>query len=159
MRLAIALGNLGVAASSRGRYEEAVEFLDEALRLTRRAENWITECSIRFNLGRAAFELGDVARGRRELQEALRIASRLGYRELVAHCLLGLGDIAASEGDDPVARELLDASDHLAAMLGIRFQGDELAIHERATARIWPGGEQAPAGEVDVEAAVGAALA
>ncbi len=160
MRLAIALGNLGVAATSSGRYEEAVGFLDEALALTRRAENWITECSIRFNLGRAAFELGDVARGRHEIQEALRIASQLGYRELVAHCLLGLGDIAASEGEERVARELLAASDQLAASLGIRFQGDELAIRERATGRLWPGGEPAPGdADVDVDAAVVAALA
>ena len=84
MRLAIALGNLGVAAASRHRYEDAVAFLEEALTLAQQANNWITECSILFNLGRATFELGDVDRGRRLLQDALRIADRLGYRELVA---------------------------------------------------------------------------
>ena len=158
MRLAIALGNLGVAASSSGRYERAVEFLDEALVLARRADNWITECSILFNLGRAAFELGEVARGRGLIQDALRIADQLGYRELVAHCLLGLADIAAAEGDEERARRLLDACDHLAGMLGIQFQGDELAIHERAAGRIG-----APAGldevDVDIASAVTAALA
>ncbi len=159
MRLAIALGNLGVAASSHGRYEQAVEFLAESLVLAQRANNWITECSILFNLGRATFELGDVARGRELIQDALRIADQLGYRELVAHCLLGLADIAAAEGDDRPARRLLGACDYLASTLGIRFQGDELAIRERAVARL--GLDVAPIGPtdaVDVEATVASAL-
>ncbi len=155
MRLAIALGNLGVAASSSSRYEQAVEFLDEALVLARSADNWITECSILFNLGRASFELGETARGRGLIQDALRIADQLGYRELVAHCLLGLADIAAAGGDEERARRLLDACDHLAGMLGIQFQGDELAIHERAAGRI---GASAAADDVDIASAVAAAL-
>jgi predicted ATPase/DNA-binding SARP family transcriptional activator len=159
MRLAIALGNLGVAASSQGRYQQAVEFLTESLVLAQRANNWITECSILFNLGRATFELGDVTRGRRLIQDALRIADQLGYRELVAHCLLGLADIAAAEGDDRDALRLLGACDYLADTLGIRFQGDELAIRERAVTRL---GSDAvainPPDGVDVAATVASAL-
>jgi predicted ATPase/DNA-binding SARP family transcriptional activator len=158
MRLAIALGNLGVAASSRGRYAEAVEFLAEALALAQRANNWITECSILFNLGRSTFELGEVARGRRQIQDALRIADQLGYRELVAHCLLGLADIAAAEGHVASARRLLGACDYLASTLGIRFQGDELAIRERAVGRIG-GGDPIHHPDADIDAAVVAALA
>lgn len=159
MRLAIALGNLGVAASSRGRHDEAVAFLDEALELTRRAQNPITECSILFNLGRACIELDDTGRGRRLIQDALRIASQLGYRELVAHCLLGLADIAAAEGETPLARELLDACDYLASTLGIRFAGDELAIHDRASARLAAAATPPAATKIDLDAAVAAALA
>ena len=158
MRLAIALGNLGVAAASRHRYEDAVAFLEEALTLAQQANNWITECSILFNLGRATFELGDVDRGRRLLQDALRIADQLGYRELVAHCLLGLADIAAAQGDEPQGRRLLEACDYLARTLGIRFQGDELAIRERAVGRLGVNGD-ASGREEDVRAAVLAALA
>jgi predicted ATPase/DNA-binding SARP family transcriptional activator len=158
MRLAIALGNLGVAASSRGRYAEAVEFLAEALVLAQRANNWITECSILFNLGRATFELGEAERGRRLIQDALRIADQLGYRELVAHCLLGLADIAAAEGDGASAGRLLGACDRLASTLGIRFQGDELAIRERAVGRIGDV-DRAHDPDTDIDSAVAAALA
>ena len=157
MRLAIALGNLGVAAASRERYDEAVRFLEEALVLAQRANNWITECSILFNLGRARFELGDADGGRRLLQAALRIADRLSYRELVAHCLLGLADIAAAQGDDLQGRRLLEACDYLAGTLGIRFQGDELTIRERAVARLGLNGD-VTGREVDLEAAVLSAL-
>jgi predicted ATPase len=136
MRLAIALGNLGFAMSSRQRYEQAIEYLEEALLLSQHAHNWITECAVLFNLGRATFELGDVERGRRLIQDALRIADGLRYHELIATCLLGLADIAAAQGDDGHARQLLGACDHLTTTHGIRFQADELAIHERAVSRV-----------------------
>jgi predicted ATPase/DNA-binding SARP family transcriptional activator len=160
MRLAIALGNLGVAATSRGRYDEAARFLEEALGRARRAENWITECSILFNLGRAVFELGEVERARSLFRDGLRIADQLGYRELVAYCLLGLADVAAAQGELDVAADLLAACDRLAAMLGIRFAGDELRIHERTVERLRAGAASLPEpGErTDVDAAVRAAL-
>jgi predicted ATPase/DNA-binding SARP family transcriptional activator len=155
MRLAIALGNLGFAMSSRHRYEQAIEYLNEALLLSQRAHNWITECAVLFNLGRATFELGDVEHGRRLLQDALRIADGLRYHELVATCLLGLADIASEQGDDGRARQLLGACDHLTTTHGIRFQADELALHERVVSRL--GAE--PAADPNVEEAVAAALA
>jgi tetratricopeptide (TPR) repeat protein len=154
MRLAIALGNLGFAMSSRQRYEQAIEYLEEALLLSQHAHNWITECAVLFNLGRATFELGDVERGRRLIQDALRIADGLRYHELVATCLLGLADIAAAQGDDGHARQLLGACDHLTTTHGIRFQADELAIHERAVSRVGA----VPTADANVGEAVAAAL-
>jgi tetratricopeptide (TPR) repeat protein len=155
MRLAIALGNLGFAMSSQHRYEEAVEYLNEALLLSQRAHNWITECAVLFNLGRATFELGDVGHGRRLIQDALRIADGLRYHELVATCLLGLADIASEQGDHGRARQLLGACDHLTTTHGIRFQADELALHERTVSRL--GTE--PIADPNVDEAVTAALA
>jgi predicted ATPase/DNA-binding SARP family transcriptional activator/Tfp pilus assembly protein PilF len=160
MRLAIALGNLGVAATSRGRYDEAARYLEEALALARRAENWITECSILFNLGRAVCELGEVEHARSLFRDGLRIADQLGYRELVAYTLLGLADVAAFRGEISEARDLLAACDRLAGTLGIRFQGDELTLHERTVERLGPPPPETDAeARADVEATVAAALA
>ena len=158
MRLAIALGNLGAAATNDGRYDDAAQLLGEALELARNANNWITECSILFNFGRALFELGDIGRGRGLLQDALRIANQLGYRELVAYCLLGLADIAASQEDILNAATLLAASDGLTAKLGIHFQGDELAIHQRTTKRVRALDSSPPNKHLDVEVVVANAL-
>jgi predicted ATPase/DNA-binding SARP family transcriptional activator len=158
MRLSIALGNLGAAATNDGCYEDAARLLGEALELARNADNWITECSILFNLGRAVFELGAIGRGRALLQDALRIATQLGYRELIAYCLLGLADIAASQDDIPNAAGLLAACDMLAAKLGIRFQGDELAIHQRTTTRVGAVDNSPPNTHADIERVVANAL-
>ena len=158
MRLAIALGNLGVAAASDRRFEEATQLLEEALELARNADNWITECSILFNLGRALFELGHAGRGREMLQDALRIANQLGYRELLAYCLLGLADIAAAEDDTATAAELLAACNQIAAKLGIHFQGDELAIHQRTTERVDAVGPSSTSQPLDIDLAIANAL-
>ncbi len=158
MRLAIALGNLGAAATNDGRYDDAAQLLAEALELARSADNWITECSILFNLGRALVELGDIRRGRSLLQDALRIANQLGYWELVAYCLLGLADIAASQHDISNAAELLAACDGLAAKLGIHFQADELAIHQRTTKRVGAVNHSPPSTHPELEVIVANAL-
>jgi tetratricopeptide (TPR) repeat protein len=146
IRLAIALANLGVASSAQQRYEEAVTHLDEALAIAERLNDESTAGAILFNLGRAHVNLGRLEEGTRLMQDALRIAHELGYRELTAHCLLGLADVAATCSDVKHAEQLLRASDDLVATVGIQFQPEEIDLRERTLARVGggPSGQTLP---------------
>jgi predicted ATPase/DNA-binding SARP family transcriptional activator len=136
MRLAIALANIGVAASAQHDHAQAVESLGEALELSRRARDPSTEGAILFNLGRNHVELGRLDEGQALMEDALRLAHELGYRELAAHCLLGLADTAASSGELGEAARLLEESDELVAALGMQFQQEEIAVRERTVVRL-----------------------
>jgi tetratricopeptide (TPR) repeat protein len=156
--LAIALANLGVASSTQQRYGEAVTHLEEALAIAQRLHDASTAGAILFNLGRAQVNLDRLEEGTRLVQDALRIARDLGYRELTAHCLLGLADVAATCNDLEHAELLLFASDDLVAAVGIQFQPEEIELRERTVARIGGGTTRQPLQQADHRDAVERAL-
>ncbi|HEY1368655.1 MAG TPA: BTAD domain-containing putative transcriptional regulator [Gaiellaceae bacterium] len=134
-RLGIALANLGVVATERGDLDAAERLTQEALALHRELDDHQSAMVDSFNLGRVVAERGDPARAASLFAETLAAARAMGYREVIAYSLSGLGDVTAA--DDPErAAHLLGASEGQLEVLGVRPDSSERDLHERARERV-----------------------
>jgi hypothetical protein len=68
------------------------------------------------------------------LQESLAIARRLGYREVIAYCLGGLGELAMVESDPERAATMLGASERQFREIGAVLSPDEAQSQLRVAA-------------------------
>jgi non-specific serine/threonine protein kinase len=64
-------------------------------------------------------------------EEALRAASGLGYREMIAYCLKGIGEVRAARAQAEAAARLLGASDRLFLELRAHMEASEQATYDR----------------------------
>ncbi len=96
------------------------------------------------NLGRAALNEGRLDDARRRLRESLELSAGLGYKEVIAYCLEGIGELAAVAGHERDAARLLGAGIAMLEHLGIPIGPEERNGYERAVSRLQLGlGEDA----------------
>jgi hypothetical protein len=62
-------------------------------------------------------------------ERALAAARELGYREMIAYCLKGIGEVLAAQGTVQQAARLLGASDRLFLELGAHVESSEQATY------------------------------
>jgi hypothetical protein len=98
------------------------------------------------------------------LGESLEVGVELGYRELLAYCLLGCGELAAEAGEAGTAARLLGAGDALFHLLGVEPGFEERQGRDDALAALREplGGEElerllAEGGGLEQAAAIDAA--
>ena len=93
------LADLGASLHWDGKEEEAIESLEESLRLLRAAgERWGIAYALLW-LGDTWFRMGDIERAARCWEESLPIAQELGDHNLIAWSLGGLADVARLRAD------------------------------------------------------------
>jgi hypothetical protein len=76
----------------------------------------------------------ETAAGR--FERALEAARELGYREMIAYCLKGIGEVLAARGTGEQAARLLGASDRLFLELGAHVESSEQATYAVAVGRL-----------------------
>ena len=135
-RLAVALANLGAIANMQHDHTTAVDYLTEAIALSREARDDDGLSVALHNLARAELALGRPDEGRSALLESLALSRRLGYREVIAHSLGALGDLARMEDDAERAALMLGASEHLFGEVGAALDAEEAESRERVGAFI-----------------------
>jgi hypothetical protein len=66
----------------------------------------------------------------------LEAARELGYREMIAYCLKGIGEVPAARGTGEQAARLLGASDRLFLELGAHVESSEQATYAAAVEQL-----------------------
>ena len=93
------LADLGASLHWDGKDEEAIESLEESLRLLRATgERWGTAYALLW-LADVWFRMGDIERAATCWEESLRLTQELGDHYLVAWSLGGLADVTRLRGD------------------------------------------------------------
>jgi len=116
-------------AADRGDLAAAVEFGERAIKLQREIDDQSDLAVSLANLSPTVLRLGDVARARELLAEAVEIAEEYGHTLLLAHTLAVSAELAAVDGDGPLALKLVGATEAaFAALAGELPEGERLAF-------------------------------
>ncbi len=107
-RIAIALGNLGLANCDLHNLTTARAQHEESLAIMREVGNQAGIAATLNNLSKVAQLQGDLTSARAMLEEGLTIKRALGDRERIATSLGNLGDVTLDQGDVAGARALYD---------------------------------------------------
>ncbi|HEY6021245.1 MAG TPA: tetratricopeptide repeat protein, partial [Candidatus Paceibacterota bacterium] len=106
----LVLVDLGASFHWDGKEEEAIEFLQEGLRLLRASgERWGIAYALLW-LGDTWFRMGDIERAATSWKESLRLTQELGDHYLMAWSLGGLADVARLRADYKRATGMLKES-------------------------------------------------
>ena len=110
----------GWQTGSLGRYDEAQQWLDEALSIARELgdRKWLAR--VLQPLGMAALGRGDVAAARAHAEEAVELARDSGEERELAAALTGLAQIVRIQGDLDAAEQLYGTAVDLFRALGDR---------------------------------------
>ncbi len=95
----LVLADLGASLHRGGKEEEAIESLEESLRLLRATEERWGIAYAHLWLADARFRMGDTTRAVPSWEESLRITEELGDHYLMAWSLGGLADVARLRAD------------------------------------------------------------
>jgi predicted ATPase len=136
MREGIAVSNLAAIAANRNDLDAAVEYGERAIALQREIDDPVDLAVSLANLSPTVLRRGDVERSRVLLREAVEIAEEYGHTLLLAHTLAVAAEIAAVDGDAPLAMKLVGATEAaFAAIAGELPEGERLAF-ERIQKRV-----------------------
>jgi tetratricopeptide (TPR) repeat protein len=103
-----ALSSLSMVAAWRGDFDEAIGYLDEALRSVTELGVWEDRIQVRVYLVQALWMHGDRDRARAELATAMRDATRFGAPEARGQVYSAAADVARLSGDLVDARTYLE---------------------------------------------------
>ena len=125
--IALALWGLGYMSTEQGRYDDAGEFLNEAVQLLQELNDNVSLMWITRTLAHNYLERGDLQRARLRYEESLERARAAGDRTLEAHDTGALGSIAIRQGRRGeaavLAREslqlIVDVKDPTAVLAGL----------------------------------------
>jgi tetratricopeptide (TPR) repeat protein len=130
--LSVTLSNLAALHGLQGDEQLAHEVGLEALAIAREHRDHDQMTISLHNLGRYALAREAWDEAGAFFAESLDLARGLGYRELLANCLLGVGELAVTEGDLRAACRLLGAGAALFAELGVQPGPEEQEGEQRA---------------------------
>jgi GGDEF domain-containing protein/tetratricopeptide (TPR) repeat protein len=119
--------NLGVTAARVGEYDEAAQYLGEALRLSAAVQNTEFQLYATYNLAHLERDRGHRREAADTYELVMALADRIGQAEVLEGARAACGLIRLENGREQDARQ---AAEHVAAFLGSRndwFQGRELA--------------------------------
>ena len=123
-RLANVIGNMGAVANIQLDYGRGRALCEEALAIHRDMGSNEDVALVLHNIARVDLATGRLDDAHRLFHDGLEQAREFGYREIIAYCLEGLGELAAAE--DPIrAARLIGASEALFDELGVPIQDQE----------------------------------
>jgi tetratricopeptide (TPR) repeat protein len=137
LRLGVILANLGMLAAMRKDYETSAQYATEASTIQRGIGDKDGLAVTLHNLGRARLTLGQADDARAALAESLRLALRLGYREVIAYCLGGMAELALLVHEGERAAELLGAAENLFGEIGVAVDPEESETQERLRRQLY----------------------
>jgi tetratricopeptide (TPR) repeat protein len=115
------LADLGASFHRAGKEEEAIQSLEESLRLLRATgERWEIAYALVW-LGDTLFRMGDIERAATSWEESLRLTQELGDHSLMAWSIGGLGDVARLRADYKRATGMLKEALSLYQSSGDKF--------------------------------------
>ncbi len=121
-RIADALNNLGLIARYQKNFAEARKLLLENLGIRREASNPTGTAIALLNLATVNRLEGRLSEARSSISEATLLASDVGNRRVLAHCVKELGHLACAEQEYPTGLRLLALSETLRKALGMSFR-------------------------------------
>ena len=111
----------GLLLYSRGEFDTARMFLEEARRRFDAEDYFAGTWACGFDLGYLALAEGDRPRARAELEGALEVSRSLGSEDLIAHSLAALAPLVALDGEAEQAEALADEAIEVARAVGLRL--------------------------------------
>jgi predicted ATPase/class 3 adenylate cyclase len=132
-RVQACLHNLGLVSIGERAYDRAVEELTSALDVANTIGDEITASNDQVDRSFALIRLGRWREARADASESILVASRVGWRENVAYCLVALAAVAVASNEVDRAARLLGQSDRLAE--DVRLEFAEYAEQIRAETR------------------------
>ena len=105
--VAMANGNLGVAAFVAGRWDEALQWYDGHHDISLRAGNAVGAATASSNIGEILVKRGELDKAEQVLEEAVRIMNASGFRDGAAWAEIQLGRIMVERGQFREAEELM----------------------------------------------------
>jgi predicted ATPase len=130
-RYAATVFDLGIVALGEGDSDQAAALFEESLALARRQHFDLLAALSLHSLGLSRLGTDRHAEAVALLREALIAEKRLGDKEAIVICLIGLAEAAEIAGQRRRGARLLAAAESLAAEIGFSFQADLSARHER----------------------------
>jgi len=118
----------GVLALQSGDPALALARWQEAVALHRELGNQLGAAFILSNLGLLTARLGQIERARSWLVECLRLTSHLDYKLILMYCLIGMGQLAASQDRLRRAARLWGAADSMTEAYGAHLTRASRAI-------------------------------
>jgi len=116
---------------SRGQYESALDFYNQALKANSSVDNIAGVAASRASLGRTYLSVGELDAAQREFEAAAEYARGAAASGIASNAAAGLGEVLYRKGDQAGALKRFDEALVLAA-------GNEaykaVALHDRATA-------------------------
>jgi tetratricopeptide (TPR) repeat protein len=146
--IALVLGNLGMAAWTRGEYERAVALSEESLALYRATGDRRGIARLLGNQALISLHQRDYARAEARCRECLALYRDVGDRQGVSHYLPVLAGAAFGQGQIERAARLFGAGAALRERLGASLPPIGRRSHDRAVAAV-----RATLGEAAFEAA------
>jgi tetratricopeptide (TPR) repeat protein len=104
----LALTGLAMVASEVGNYDDTIRLLHEALEITRRLGDGLSEADILRNLGWGVMRTGDYPQARTYLEQAEGLFRRYNERVGLSSTISGLGEVATRLGELEKAKTLLE---------------------------------------------------
>jgi predicted ATPase/DNA-binding SARP family transcriptional activator len=137
-REGIALSNLATVTGTMGDLDTSVVYAERAIALQRELDDTPNLAVSLANLAPTMLRLGNVARGRSLLREALELAAQSGYNLQLAHALAVAAELAAIDGDPGLAVRLVGATEAAFEAIGAEVPQGERTAFERTLALIGP---------------------
>jgi predicted ATPase len=120
-RVPMCLHNLALVSIEEGAYDGAVEELSAALELSRALGNERTASNDQVDRAFPLIRLGRWREARVDAYESILVASRLGWRENVAYCLVALAAVAVAADELERGARFLGQADRLAEEVQLEF--------------------------------------
>ena len=148
--VALSIGTLGIAAVSKGQYEEGIAFLEEAAALHATLGYEWEAAANTVMLAGAHLGLGELDRAGQTAEEGLALSRKVGDRTGMSVALHVVAKVASASGECERAKELFREGLVLAAELGdeanVSYYLEELAVvasegEPLRAARLWGAAE------------------
>ncbi len=116
--------NLGWICLNSQRFEQAADYLNRAVHLSRQSQSHVLQASASINLTIPYLYMGQIQQAHTHLREGAQMASRIGSLRLRTIASYNLAILAAMEGDALTVRQQLRT-----ALLLLRDYGDRVFLH------------------------------
>jgi predicted ATPase/class 3 adenylate cyclase len=132
-RFAATVFNLGLLAAAEDEHERAIALFEQSSGLAEAIGHELLYALSIQGLGLSLVSVGRTDEGATRLREALATQGRIGDKEAVAICLIGLADALELSRKFESAAFLLGSADAVAEDIGFAFQPDLRRLYKRIT--------------------------
>lgn|GEM_PF-1487361 len=128
LSLPLVLSNIGTIYSTREQYDTALQYYESSIKISVMKNLQLQTAKTRHNMALIYLKTDQEAKAKEYFTNFMNLSREIGYREGVAHALLGLGDLARREGKPRHAADFYRKSIALADsmhFLKILFNGHQ----------------------------------
>lgn len=131
---------LGQMAVNRQRYDEALAYFDQAMRLSQSIEDYAEQARLFLRLGSLHYYRDFVAEAQVHWEHGRQLAHRIGHQEIEVKCLVNLAVLKKNQADLTSAwglyETVLDVQERLSDVAGLAKSWNNLGVLHDALGRV-----------------------